>query len=76
MSIAVQGKVTESQFRRVFELLGRPPDRYKAWSSGPYHFGSSATYGPLTVELADAVCAYLEGIAVPYERQTTARRRP
>lgn len=76
VSIAVQGKLTEPQFRAVFELLGRPPDRYKAWSVGPYHFGSSATYGPLTVELADAVCSYLDGIAVPYERQTTTRRRP
>ena len=76
VSIAVQGKLTEPQFRGVFELLGRPPDRYKEWSAGPYHFGSSATYGPLTVELADAVCSYLEAIAVPYERQTTTRRRP
>jgi hypothetical protein len=76
VSIAVQRKLTEAEFRQVFELLGRPPDRYKEWSSGPYHFGSSATYGPMTGELAAAVCAYLEGIAVPYERQTTTRRRP
>jgi hypothetical protein len=76
VAIEVQAKLTESQFHRVFELLGRPPDRYKAWSSGPYHFGSSPDYGPLTVELADAVCAYLEDIGVSHQRETATRWRP
>jgi hypothetical protein len=76
VAIAVQGKLTRAQFRRIFELLGRPPDRYKEWCSGPYHFASSPQYGPVTLELADAVCAYLEDIAVPHDRETTTRWRP
>jgi hypothetical protein len=74
--IEIQGKLTKAQFRRVFELLGRPADRYKAWCSGPYHFGSSPAYGPLTVELADAVCAYLQDIGVPYQRETARTWSP
>ncbi len=76
VAIAVLAKLTEAQFHRLVELLGRPPERYKEWCSGPYHFGSSPTYGRVTVEIADAVCAYLEDIAVPHERETTTRWRP
>jgi hypothetical protein len=76
VAIAVLAKLAKAQFHRVLELLGRPPERYKEWCSGPYHFGSSPAYGPVTVELADAVCAYLEDIGVPHERETTTRWRP
>lgn len=69
-TVEVQSKLTASQFRRAGELIGRSLGRYKAWCTGPYVFGD------LTVEQAGVLCAYLEDIPVPYERETTRSWRP
>jgi hypothetical protein len=65
-TVEITQAITEEQFRRIEEILGHPPARFKDWAE-TYHFSAPDT------ATAERLCEYLRGQKVRHaiERRET-----